>query len=323
MERVIFVEVLGCRGDVVQRVRLERLPATIGRGYECDVIVGDPLVEAQHARLGVDEQGRVVLEDLGSVNGLFADGARRPSARVVVEGVTTARIGRTLLRVVPQGASVPAAIRDTETGDRLSALLAAPRWSGAVLVVGFAVTVFVIWLGSFERRAASVAGGEALSLVLLSALWAGFWAAVGRANVQRFSFWPHLALTWVFLLTVGAIGLAAGYLEFLYPAGPFGGIAILAALALAAALLARHLGLATLLTRRRRNTIAAATTAAVFGLVLLAGRIASDQLAAGTVPMTASVKPFPVRLVPATGLETFLKTSDELKKEIDGLTDAK
>lgn len=319
---MIFVEVLGRRGDVVQRVRLERLPATIGRGYQCDVIVSDPLVDAEHARLVLDEQGLAVLEDMGSRNGLHVDGARGRVSRAPVDGVTTARIGRTLLRIVPEGAGVAPALLDTDSGDRLAQLLASPRWNAVVLIAGFASAALWLWLGGTEARAASVAGGEALGVVIVSATWAGFWALIGRANVQRFGFWPHLTLTWLFLVAAGMLGGAAGYAEFLFPDAPFGGIAMLAALALAAALFARHLGLTTHLTRRNRNVIAAATAASVLLLVLLAGRIAGDEAEDATVSLAVSVKPVPARLVPAAGLEAFIRKSDGLKREIDGLKDA-
>ncbi len=316
---MIQVEVLGRRGDVAQRVRLERLPATIGRGYQCDVILGDPLVDAEHARIALDEAGRPVLEDLGSRNGLFADGAKGRVARAAIEGVTTARVGRTLLRIIPDGASVPPALLDADSGDRLAQLLLSPRSNAVVLIAGFAAASLWLWLGGTEARAASVAGGEALAVVIASAAWAGFWALIGRANVQRFSFWPHLTLTWLFLVLTGALGALAGYVEFLFPDSAAGGIAMLVALALAAGLFARHLGLATLLARRRRNLIAAATAASVLLLVLLAGRIAGDASDDATVSMSASVKPVPAWLIPAAGLEAFIVKSDGLKKEIDGL----
>jgi hypothetical protein len=316
---MIFVEVLGRRGDVVQRVRLERLPATIGRGYQCEVIVSDPLVDAEHARVALDDQGRMVLEDLGSRNGLFADGVRGRMSRVPIGGVTTARIGHTLLRIVPEGAAVPPALLDTDSGDRLAALLASSRWNAVVLIAGFAAAAVWLWLGGTEARAASVAGGETLGILIASAAWAGFWALIGRANVQRFAFWPHLTLTWLFLVAVGALGASAGYAEFLFPDAPFDGLAMLAALALAAALFARHLGLATHLRRRHRNLIAATTAAAILLLVLLAGRIAGDAAEDATVALSVSLKPLPARLVPAAGLEAFLRKSDGLKREIDGL----
>jgi len=318
---VTFVEVLGRRGDVVQRVRLDRLPAVIGRGYQCDVIVGDPLVDPQHARLSANEAGELALEDLGSVNGLYADGARQRALRVVVSGLTTARIGRTLIRIVPEGAAVAPALRDTESGDRLSVLLASPRWSATLLVVLGLLSALWLWLGSYEKSAAAVAGGGVLALAMLTAAWAGFWALIGRANVQRFSFWPHFTLTWLFLGAAGTVSLAASWATFLFPDDGITVVAVVLGLVLGAGLFARHLALATLLPRRRRNGIAALATAGLVLVVMVVGRLASDELDGGTVPVSALVKPVPARLMPATDLETFLRSGDDLKKELDGLPD--
>lgn len=318
----MIVEVLGRRGDVAQRVRLERLPATIGRGWQCDVIVADPLVEAEHARLTPDGQGGAALEDLGSRNGLFAGSSRRRAARVVVNGVTVARIGRTVLRIVPDGAAVPPALPDTEAGDRLATALATPSWNVAVLATGLLAAALWLWLGRTESHAASVAGGELLGLGVLTAAWAGFWALIGRANVQRFSFWPHLSLTWLFVAVAGLLGVTAGYLNFLFPDAPTGALALVAVLVLGATLVTRHLGLATLLSPRRRNLIAAATAAGLMAVTVLIGHIAGDEMDDATVALSASVKPLPARLVPATELDAFLKKTDELKVELDRLNDA-
>jgi hypothetical protein len=50
MEPLTFVEILDKRGHVMQRLRVERLPATIGRAYTNDVILDDPFVSAEAAK---------------------------------------------------------------------------------------------------------------------------------------------------------------------------------------------------------------------------------------------------------------------------------
>lgn len=48
----------------------------IGRGADVDLVVGDPRVSRQHARITIDAKGTPVLEDLGSSNGTFLNGSR-------------------------------------------------------------------------------------------------------------------------------------------------------------------------------------------------------------------------------------------------------
>ena len=322
MDPVTFVEVLGRRGDVVQRVRLERLPATIGRGYGCDVIVSDPLVDPVHARLARDEQGALVLEDLGSRNGLFLAGTQRRVDRIPVAGVTLVRVGRTQLRIVPADAALAPALPDTESGGRLTLVLASPRAALAIALAGFACAMLMFWLGTYEKRPVIMGAGGAMVLAVLAGAWAGVWALIGRANVQRFSFWPHYTAAWLFLIALSIVGALGSYGVFLFPGSAAAAIAPFAVVALWIALVARHLGLATLMPRPRRLGMASISAGVLLALGLVAGRLATDHGAAGsTIPIAAALKPMPARLVPGAGLERFLKATSDLKRELDRLKD--
>ena len=57
---------------------------TVGRGNKADVIVDDPSLSRLHARLSVDQDGQVSVDDLGSTNGVFVNGAEQMSAYLVV-----------------------------------------------------------------------------------------------------------------------------------------------------------------------------------------------------------------------------------------------
>jgi pSer/pThr/pTyr-binding forkhead associated (FHA) protein len=48
----------------------------IGRLPECDVLLQDALVSRMHARISIQEQGAVVVEDLHSSNGVYVNGLR-------------------------------------------------------------------------------------------------------------------------------------------------------------------------------------------------------------------------------------------------------
>ncbi|HVU01585.1 MAG TPA: FHA domain-containing protein [Polyangiaceae bacterium] len=57
----------------------------LGRSPKCAVVLDDPLVSRQHARLVVN-RGAVTIEDLGSSNGVLVNGERLMRARVLVSG---------------------------------------------------------------------------------------------------------------------------------------------------------------------------------------------------------------------------------------------
>src|SRR5207245_1729863 len=47
---------------------------TLGRALTADVVIDEPSLSRLHARLTVDENGRLTVEDLGSTNGIFING---------------------------------------------------------------------------------------------------------------------------------------------------------------------------------------------------------------------------------------------------------
>ena len=83
-----------------ERFPLEgRGPWTIGRSQECDIVVSDPNVSRQHARLSRSDNGFVV-EDLGSTNGTLLDGA--PIDRERIESGDELTFGQSVARFVRQ-----------------------------------------------------------------------------------------------------------------------------------------------------------------------------------------------------------------------------
>ncbi|HEX9620561.1 MAG TPA: FHA domain-containing protein [Polyangiaceae bacterium] len=84
----------------------------IGRSSACHIVLDDPLVSRQHARLVVGPEGARV-EDAGSVNGMFVNGVR-VNQRVVLKDGDRLTIGRQDL-VVRIRSAEPAAVRLAET----------------------------------------------------------------------------------------------------------------------------------------------------------------------------------------------------------------
>jgi S1-C subfamily serine protease len=68
----------------------------IGRDGRCDLVVHDKKVSRQHALLKVQDDGRVILRDLGSANGTFVNG-QRIEAPLLLQGGERVRVGDTML----------------------------------------------------------------------------------------------------------------------------------------------------------------------------------------------------------------------------------
>lgn len=77
---------------------------TIGRDPTCDIVLDDPLVSRQHARLHVGD-GEFVLEDVSHKNGIVL--RERKVERVVLHHGTTVRLGGHHLRLCLGGIGLP------------------------------------------------------------------------------------------------------------------------------------------------------------------------------------------------------------------------
>jgi predicted RNase H-like nuclease (RuvC/YqgF family) len=62
--------------DAPRNYELTKHGVTIGRSSQCDVQIQTQFVSRQHARLTVTRTGGVVIEDLGSTNGVFVNSVR-------------------------------------------------------------------------------------------------------------------------------------------------------------------------------------------------------------------------------------------------------
>ena len=84
--------------DTGEEVPVDALPVAIGRGGQNEIpLEGDEFASAQHARFESKRDG-LWVEDIGSTNGTFVNGARVTSARLLQPG-DIVRIGHTDLVV--------------------------------------------------------------------------------------------------------------------------------------------------------------------------------------------------------------------------------
>jgi hypothetical protein len=180
-----FVETLARNGDVLHRHQVGSLPIRLGRGYDNDFIVDDSHCAARHAIIESAPDGRLVLRDLGTRNGVVHQGKRKSS--LVMSGDTVVRLGHTMLRVRAADFPVP----DEQLDRTMHA------WEGGMpgLVGMFLIGVFsvlTVWLNdtqSFQliRYLQALAYGIAAGLV-----WGGAWAFANRLFGRHARLGRHL-----------------------------------------------------------------------------------------------------------------------------------
>jgi len=107
----VIVEHLGTSRNVLERHRFAKDVITIGRALDNDVILNDEHVDSHHAHLVSDIEGRVRIEDLGTVNGLRRPRHRHRVESAEVESGDVFVIGRSRIRVYRADHPVPPAVR--------------------------------------------------------------------------------------------------------------------------------------------------------------------------------------------------------------------
>ncbi len=206
---MIWVEVLSRHRDVATRVRIAGEEASIGRGYDNDVIVDDPYVAPRHLRVSRDEGGQLVAEDLGSTNGTFLDGNKNRITRLVIDGERPLRIGQTLLRVRATDYAVePERVVPAERAVLPSLMIAGL----AVVLLGF--VALRVWLAQTGEPRLSNYLSPLLTLAGMVLVWVGVWALISRILAGRSKFLRNLLIAIVGYLATLIYNEFARYAAF-------------------------------------------------------------------------------------------------------------
>lgn len=318
----MILEVIHADGSRT-RHQLDSAPLTIGRGLTNDVIVDDPYADVMHARLSLDGE-QVLIEDLGSVNGIIARDERLSGAAVARAG-DVLRIGRTSIRLRDPHEVLPPALLDVPNGRapvprRRIVELATTTAGGLLLVcVTLAVLGLNTWLGSSARSSAGDTVGEVLGYAILITIWAGMWSIASRIILHQFRFFGHLAVISALVLVALGWSVTQSWLSFFFPdAGLTRVLAFLFGLALVSALVIGHLGLASTMPRRRRWRAGAMVAGSLLAITALVSFTKDDSFS--DVPKFAAVvKPAAPALIPTKSIDQFESMTQQLEEQVDQL----
>jgi hypothetical protein len=316
----LILEVLDGRGGGVRtRIRLDALPLRIGRALDNDLILDDPYADAQHAQITRAENGDLVVEDTGSINGVILAGGLRVTRAAVGPGMEI-RVGRSLLRLRDPAQPVPPALPDAVSAASLDTRWAArPRVQVAFSLIAVAILALAGWLDSYERSAAEDAFTSALGFATMGALWAGIWAVAGRIVVHRFRFFAHFSFVTLFLMVAFLLGSINEWTVFLFPDNPIPvlvGAAI--GLVMVATLVAGHLGLASALPSRRRWQAGAAVSLVILALAT-AGAVLTSETFSDVPEFAGTVKAVGAGWLPTHTVAEFGEVTSQLQHEVDAL----
>jgi hypothetical protein len=303
-----FVETLARNGDVLHRHKVDALPIRLGRGYDNDFIVDDAHCAAQHAVVEADADGRLVMRDLGSKNGMVHRGTRKTS--LVVSGDTVVRLGHTTLRVRPADFPVAA-----EQLDRTR-----HSWEGGMpglvglFLIGV-VAVFTVWLNdtqSFQliRYLQALAYGIGAGLV-----WSGAWAFANRLFGRHARLGRHLFIVGCGLAAITFFKLASSTLAYSFSLEALTRYGSHVAIALAAGMLYYHLSTVKPNTSRRFGAVCVVLAMLGSGLTLISNEQRSGRL--GDELYMSVLMPPSMRVVKDHNVNEFMGNVNAMKARLD------
>ena len=308
MAAVMWIEVLSREGHVFARERIAAEEARVGRAFDNDVVVDDPHVAPHHLRVFRGEDGELVAEDLGSVNGLYTEHGSRRLARITLAKEPGLRIGRTVLRV-----------HDAAHAVAPEKPLAPPRahakWALGVATGLFGLILLLNWLALTSQPSVNVVVLPLLALATLVAVWSGIWAVLSRvfAGQAQFMVQLRIALTACLALVVWdqiaeTLSFSLAWRDIVEYQG-LGAWAILAATCYAhlKSIGPRHL--------RAAMGIIVALIATGAGLQYV-GRDETRKLM-GERATLGDLRPPSFRMVPTTSTDEFLRRAEETKRRVD------
>lgn len=207
MKMPLFVERLSPDNDVIERIKINHLPASIGRAYDNDIILIDEFVAPHHARLTLNQLNELIVEDCGSHNGIVKNNQRHTF--FVIDGDSQFRFGHTQLRFRTSDYAVAPERQDTSNHSFEGWKPA--FWGCALLIVA---AFFSQWLVDFTNSAPSTYLTEITQLLITAVGWSGLWAFAGKLLNGRSRFGRQLWVTTLSLTAISVWEIASDILGF-------------------------------------------------------------------------------------------------------------
>lgn len=174
-------------------VRSSKETLTIGRGWNNDVIVRDPLVDAEHLEVYTDESGFIRVRDLQTQNGTRLRGrvlpvdAELPFSQAI-------RIGHSNI-VIHRGNEVVAKAEPTPQFEPVIERMQQPAFA----LAAFAFALLIAFLSGQFAPDMSIANDDRIGRAMFFGLglifWSALWGVIARLLRHEMAFWGHLTLS--------------------------------------------------------------------------------------------------------------------------------
>lgn len=283
----------------------------IGRGYDNDLILGDPHVSAQHlivhsgSSSGDEREGGWVVEDLSRENGMYVRKSAKVMERAQLDPGDEIMIGRTRLRFFSPGYPVAATKLLVPTHPFFERI-EKPVNAWSILLVCTMVFTAHVYLTSIEDVSILKLAAGSLGFLFMAFAWAGAWAFIGRMIKHRTQFAAQLSLVLLFLVAgLMSVNVSeyAGYsfnsviIEIIVVAILLGG--------LGTALLVGNMTLASNVSLRKRVAVCSAIFFGIIAILTLLYYSFKDEFNPNPVYFSSLKPPFAKVLLPPAAIGPF------------------
>ena len=306
----LWIDVLSRHGEIAARSRIDAPEARIGRAFDNDVVIDDPHVAPHHIRIWREEDGGLVAEDLGTLNGLYPEHGGQRVTRLSLARAPGIRIGRTVLRVHD-------ATRPVEPERLLTPPRAHARWSGALAIGLIAALLLVQWLGTTTQLSANILLLPILGLATGIAVWSALWAIQSRLFVGQARYALHLRIALTACLALVAWDQVAETVSFALASrgiAEYGGLAAWAILGGACYAHLRAIG-----TRHMNFAMSLVAALVLAGATLQYVGKSETQKLMGQRATLGDLKPPVFRATPLASADEFFQRAEGAKRKVDEL----
>ena len=308
MAAVMWIEVLARDGEVQLRSRIETPEARIGRAFDNDVVVNDPHVAPHHLRVFRGEDGELVAEDLGSVNGLYSEHGARRVPRLSLKGEPGVRIGRTILRIHDAAHAVPAERPLTPPS-------AHAAWDAVLAAMLFGLILLLNWLNLTSEPTANVVLLPLIGLAVGVAVWTGVWALISRIFHGQAQFPLHLRIALTACIAIVLWDLLTETLSFAFAWREVVEYAGLGAWAILAATCYAHL--TAIGPRHMKVAMVVVMLLVAAGAAMQYVTKAENREIVGQRATLGDLRPPAFRALPLASAEEFFREAQETRAPVD------
>jgi len=200
-----LIEILDREGQVRSLHKISQWPMSIGRSPACDLVLTDPHVAGEHARLSWAEEG-AELALLPSLNGGWAGERRLQGGETAALGVGgTFRLGNTQLRLRTAAQALPA---EQALGHEHELRSWRHRaWMPALLMLWLGLLWFDQWSAVNPGTPWIDYSSAVLTPLGVLLVWAALWSLVNQLFQHRFPFVLHMKRALMALAGLHLIGV--------------------------------------------------------------------------------------------------------------------